>query len=132
MHHRAIRGADLRISGVPDEPSWHHPGVLTRETLINWIHLRYRWRHVEDRIAETEFSFLVSTQPDEYHDGNHNAMTYGNGPVVVIKRTGAVWPLSSSPDSFGALNATTEEAFYAALGNRAQQPPEVIQLGYTH
>jgi hypothetical protein len=90
-------------------------GVLTHERLVEWIRATYGWRHVESRISDLGYAFVVDTQPDEYHDGDRSAMTYGNGPMTVVKRTGGVWEFGSNPAFWGLYAARTEEEFRREL-----------------
>ncbi len=94
--------------------------LVGKEQVATWIRNTTGYRHVENRIADLGWAFAVSTQPDEYHDGDDGAMTYGNGPQIVVKRTGAVWPLSSAPGMVPAFSAPSEGAFYQIL--RANLP----------
>jgi hypothetical protein len=92
-----------------------------------WLRNTRNWRHVESRVADLGWAFSVSTQPDAYHDGNQYAMTYGNGPMMVVKRTGAWWQLSSMPSMVPAFDASSEEQFYQvmrdALGSFDEEHP---------
>jgi len=102
--------------------------LIGKEQVATWIRNTTGYRHVEDRIGDMGWAFMVSTQPDAYHDGNEYAMTYGNGPQVIVKRTGAVWPLSSEPSMVPAFSAQSEEAFYQILRDvtpnfNEEQPP---------
>ena len=136
---RALRKAGLRprrpagtITAVP-RPEWAVPVFedqfepepydptppLTRERLVAWLRVARGWRHLDARIHDLGWAFSVSTQPDEYHDGNLNAMTYGNGPLIVIKRNGAAWTLSSSPAMVPAFQAATEDDFWRTLSDAA-------------
>lgn len=103
----------------PQQPA-DQTALVGIEQVTTWVRNTTSWRHVEDRIADLGWAFTVSTQPDEYHDGNEFAVTYGNGPMVVVKRTGAMWQLASTPDMISALQAPSEKDFYEVL--RASLP----------
>lgn len=90
---------------------------LTRERLADWLRVTRAWRHLDSRIIDLGWAFSVDTQPDDYHDGHRLAMTYGNGPLVVVKRNGAVWALTSEPAMVPAFGAGSEDDFYRILGD---------------
>jgi hypothetical protein len=95
---------------------------VDHERVIGWLSVATGWRHLESRVVDLGWAFSVSTQPDEYHDGGDpHAMTYGNGPMIVVKRTGAVWRLSSRPAMVPAFAAATEDDF-----------DRVMRAGYPH
>jgi hypothetical protein len=103
--------------------------MVSREEVVAWVAARHGPRHAEARTGDGGFAFWVSTQPDAYHDGDRNAMTYGNGPSVVLKATGAAWHLSSSPSDMPIFNATTEAEFRKAMkdaGNKLDSPHEWV------
>lgn len=89
--------------------------MLTHERLVEWIRASYGWRHVESRISDIGFAFVVDTQPDAYHDGDRSAITYGNGPMTVVKRTGGVWQVGSNPVFWDLYEARTEREFRREL-----------------
>jgi hypothetical protein len=104
---------------------------VDHERLAWWLRNTTGWRHIESRIVDIDWAFSVSTQPDEYHDGDRNAITYGNGPMIVVKRDGAVWRLSSQPAMVPAFGAATEDDFWRILRDAApyfdpNDPPERI------
>lgn len=109
FHEELAQAGHLLNQGDPHE--WLRPAVATRELVAQWLAEKYHWRHLEDRIVDRDWVFVVNTQPDAYLDGNENAMTYGNGPLMIVKRTGAVWALSSSPATMPVVGATDEQAF---------------------
>ncbi len=80
--------------------------------LVSWLHTQFTGHHVESRVHDAGWAWWINTQPDEYLDGNHLAMTYGNGPWLVIKRDNSVWYLKSDPSSVPLYRATGEEEFY--------------------
>ncbi|MFI6848585.1 hypothetical protein OG535_27820 [Kitasatospora sp. NBC_00085] len=105
--------------------------MLTIETLATWLETRYGWQRPERRIADRGFAYSVDTQPDAYLDGDESAMTWGNGPIIVLKRTGAVWPLGSSPIFLPLFQACTEAEFEKAVatampGVDPRRPHEVV------
>lgn len=94
-----------------------------------WAATRYGPRHAEKRTRDGGFAFWIDTQPDEYHDGYQHAMTYGNGPTVIVKRTGGVWHLASNPDSLPIYEARSEEELartMRAAGMNPDIPHEII------
>jgi hypothetical protein len=82
--------------------------MMSREEVVDWVAIRYGARHAEARTVDGDFVFWVSTQPDAYHDGERAAMTYGNGPELVVKSTGEVWRLASDPGSMRLYDARSE------------------------
>jgi hypothetical protein len=103
--------------GQPTEwlPQLPHPapvGGVTRDRVVGYAAAVYGPRHAEGRVSETAFGFWVNTQPDAYMDGNEWAMTYGNGPTLIMKSNGSIWNLASNPDSLPLYNATSEQEFY--------------------
>jgi len=107
------------------------PPSVTHERLVAWLRVITGWRHLESRIVDLGWAFSVSTQPDEYHDGNTYAMTYGNGPMIVVKHNGAAWRLASTPDLVPAFSAATEDEFWRILADAApyfdrNNPPESV------
>lgn len=117
-------------AGVIGAPPARQPG-LTTEQLGAWLRATRSWQHIDDRIGDLGWAFVVSTQPDAYHDGNEYAMTYGNGPLVVAKRTGEVWALPSTPDMVPAFNARNEHDFHRILADAwpgANVPSEWVRF----
>lgn len=103
--------------------------MVSREEVVAWAAMKHGPRHAEARTGDGGFAFWVSTQPDAYHDGYRDAMTYGNGPSVVLKSTGAAWNLSSSPVDMPIFNATTEREFRKAMkdaGKKLDSPDEWV------
>jgi len=116
--------------------------MLSHEQMVAWVAVRYGAKHAEKRTADGGFAYWVDTQPDAFHDGDQFAMTYGNGPAVVVKATGEAWFLASNPDSMPVYNARSEpelkqllrEAYYnpdvpdEVIGeNRAELPDPAAQ-----
>jgi hypothetical protein len=95
-------------------------GELTSQGVARWLAGQYGWRHIDDRIHDLGWGFSVDTQPDEYHDGDRSAMTWGNGPIMIVKRTGAAWSLSSRPEMVEVMSARDERRFYKLM--RAAEP----------
>lgn len=115
---RIFPGIDL---DQPTEwlPPLPHPvpaGGVTRDRVIEWAATVYGPRHAANRVAEAEFGYWINTQPDAYLDGDGWAMTYGNGPTLIMKSNGAVWNLASNPDSLPLYNVTSEKEFYKTYG----------------
>lgn len=103
--------------GQPTEwlPPLPHParvGGVTRERVVEYAAAVYGPRHAETRVNEADFGYWLNTQPDAYLDGDERAMTYGNGPTLIMKSNGAIWNLASNPDSLPLYNVTSEEEFY--------------------
>jgi hypothetical protein len=98
------------------------PIMVSREELVAWAAIRYGARFADERVTDHGFAFLVSTQPDGYHEGDQDAMTYGNGPVFVIKATGHAWFLASNPPSMLALGARSEAEFEQLLRDAYYDP----------
>lgn len=123
--------AEMASAGhpLPAEPNeWLLPSALlvreerelTRARVAQWLAGQHAWRHVDDRIHDLGWGFFVNTQPDEYLDGDESAMTYGNGPIMIVKRTGAAWSLSSRPEMIPVMSAKDERRFHKLL--RAAEP----------
>jgi hypothetical protein len=119
-----LAGAGYQLPAEPNEwllASAQLPrGELTRERVAQWVAGQYGWRHLDDRVHDLGWGFSVDTQPDEYLDGDQSAMTYGNGPIMIVKQSGGAWFLSSGPDMLPVMSARTEKEFYR--GMRAADP----------
>ncbi|WP_459717719.1 hypothetical protein [Actinophytocola sp. KF-1] len=106
---------ELARAGLPADPDEWLPEPpkpeVTRERVAAWFAAKYGWRHRDDRVTDRGWMFSVNTQPDEYLDGDESAMTFGNGPVYVIKRTGAMWFLPSHPGMIPVFEARDEQDF---------------------
>lgn len=102
--------------------------MLTQGRLGQWLRDTRNWRHIDSRIHDLGWAFSVSTMPDAFHDGDQSAMTYGNGPLVVSKRTGEVWSLASTPDMVPAFSARDETQFHRVLATvpGASTPSELV------
>jgi hypothetical protein len=74
---------------------------------------REAWRHVDDRVTDLGWAYLVNTQPDDYLDGRCG-LSRGAGPLVVTKN-GAVWALPWSPGTVPALAAPDETTFHQLM-----------------
>jgi hypothetical protein len=97
---------------------------MTLEQLVTWLHTQFTGHHVESRIHDAGWAWYINTQPDAYLDGNQYAMTYGNGPWVVVKRDGAVFYLTSEPASLPLYNVPSEQEFYDLWASiRGYVPP---------
>lgn len=88
--------------------------MLTYERLFAWLQAT-GWGHLDQRIVDGGWAFFVSTQPDAYHAGNQGAMTYGNGPMIVLKSDGKMFQYGSNPVVFPIYDATSEKDFYQAV-----------------
>ncbi|MEV4682658.1 hypothetical protein [Streptomyces kurssanovii] len=89
--------------------------MLTYEQVRDWVRGRYGPRHAERRITDIGYAYAVSTQPDAYLDGDTSAMTYGNGPELVVKRTGAVWQFGSGPATMPLYDVRSEDELRRAM-----------------
>ncbi|MGW0701357.1 hypothetical protein ACWD0A_18985 [Streptomyces sp. NPDC002867] len=87
------------------------PAGLPYPVLCAWVRTTYGTPWPERRISDLGFAYLVDTQPEAYLDGDTSAMTYGGGPVLVVKRDGAVWEFGSNPVFAPLYEARTEEEF---------------------
>lgn len=107
--------------------------MLSPQQLGEWVRATYGPRHADRRVSDIGFAWLIDTQPDAYLDGDTSAMTWGGGPVIVVKRTGAVWHTGSNPMFFPLYEARTEEEFRRAMAAAMPQcdpdrPPETIPV----
>ncbi|MER7666411.1 MULTISPECIES: hypothetical protein [unclassified Streptomyces] len=105
--------------------------MLTSRDLAEWVRARYGPRHTDRRIRDLGFAWSIDTQPDAYLDGDTSAMTYGNGPDLVVKRTGAVWQFGSNPMMLPLYEARTEVELRRAMaklipGADLDRPPETV------
>lgn len=103
--------------GQPTEwlPPLAHPapvGGVSRDRAVSYAAAVYGPKHAETRVSEVDFGFWVNTQPEAYLDGDTWAMTYGNGPTLIMKSNGSIWNLASDPGSLPLYEATGEQDFY--------------------
>jgi hypothetical protein len=117
---RTERGFRKRMAaagmGDAQEVVGTHTPTLTAAAVATWLRtVRPEWRHVEDRIADIGYAFRIDTQPDAFLDGDDSAMTDGNGPAFVLKRTGEAWFLPSTYDMLPAFDARAEHEFRAVV-----------------
>lgn len=108
--------------------------MLSMAALEDWLAHQYGWREFDGRITDIGYAYAVSTHPDAYHAGDQSAMTYGNGPLIVIKRTGALWGFGSNPIFLPVFEAQDEQSFDAAVaaampGRNLAQPDAVVSVG---
>ncbi|MFF3287946.1 hypothetical protein [Streptomyces sp. NPDC003023] len=89
--------------------------MLTYEQVRDWARVKYGPRHAERRITDIGYAYSVNTQPDAYLDGDTSAMTYGNGPDLVVKRTGAVWQFGSAPTFMALYEVRSEDELRRAM-----------------
>lgn len=124
--HEEMSRATYPLPAQPNEwlipwPELPRPSrEATRERVAEWLADKYGWRHLDDRISDVGWAFSVDTQPDAYLDGDESAMTYGNGPIMIVKHSGAVWHLSSNPEMIAVFSARHEDEFYKLM--RAVSP----------
>lgn len=107
--------------------------MLTYEQVRDWVRGRYGPRHAERRITDLGYAYAVSTQPDAYLDGDTSAMTFGNGPDLVVKRTGAVWQFGSGPSLMPLYDVRSEDELRRAMaallpGCDPDRPHESVPL----
>ena len=89
--------------------------MLTHADVRDWAAREFGWQVFNGRIADLGYAYSVSTHPDAYHAGDQSAMTWGNGPLIVVKRTGAGWGFGSNPMFLPLYEARDEREFYATL-----------------
>jgi len=114
---RALRRA-MKIAGLdPARPRGtigaEPPPHVSRERVVSWLAARKRWRHLDDRVTDLGWAYLVNTQPDDYLDGRCG-LSHRAGPLVVAKN-GAVWALPWSPETVPALAARDEPTFHRLM-----------------
>jgi hypothetical protein len=105
------------------------PPGMTRERVVAWLAAHRGWRHLDDRVTDLGWAYLVNTQPDDYLDGRCG-LSRDAGPLVIGKN-GAVWALPWSPGNVPALAARDEAAFrdlMAVAGHPLIHPAEWIPL----
>ena len=88
---------------------------VTFAQVVAWGRAQYP--DIERRVIDVGWAFKVDLQPAEYLDnpGHYEAMTFGAGPLIVVKSTRKVWQLGSGPDFLPMHEATTERQFKRAL-----------------
>ena len=124
-----LPGRDLRQpdDALPADVDLDAP-AFTRPALEVWLSRQFGWQVLDGRIRDVGYAYSVSTHPDAFHAGDQSAMTYGSGPLIAIKRTGAVWALGANPVELPIFEATDEASFYAALAaifpGRHYHPPD--------
>lgn len=105
-----------------DRPDGTLAPPVTREQVAAWLGERSGWRHLDGRITDLGWLFLVNTQPDDFLDGI-GPQDPAAGPIVVVKGGGAVWHLPLSPATTGALGASSLREFLTSAG-LAPEPDE--------
>ncbi|MBT2365065.1 hypothetical protein J7E88_06970 [Streptomyces sp. ISL-10] len=99
-------------------PAAVHPAqaaALPYPQVSAWVGAAYGTARPERRITDIGYAYVVNTQPEAYLDGDASAMTYGGGPLIVVKRDGAVWGFGSDPIFMPLYEARTEEEFRRAM-----------------
>lgn len=126
----ALPGRDLSqpddimpVSVAQEQAQPPQGNTFTLAGLTVWLVEQFGWRVFEGRITDLGYAYAVSTHPDAFHAGDQSAMTYGNGPLIAIKRTGDVWAFGSNPDEMATLAARDEETFNAALAAMPGRDP---------
>ncbi|RZS34293.1 hypothetical protein EV193_10980 [Herbihabitans rhizosphaerae] len=127
----ALAATGARRTPHEQVPPDHPPPEVTRELLTDWMTRRHGWRHLDSRITDAGYAFVVGTQPDAYHDGDASAMTVGSGPFSVLKRTGEVFGFGSNPIFQPVWSARSEDEFRAALAGIgvSAEPVERLPVG---
>lgn len=116
---------DTMPVSIAQEEAEPPPGsTFTLAALTVWLSDQFGWRVFDGRITDIGYAYSVSTHPDAYHAGDQSAMTYGNGPLIAIKRTGHVWAFGSNPAEMPIFEARDEETFYAAMSGRDPDRPD--------
>jgi hypothetical protein len=105
----------MPVSIAQEEAQPPQGSMFTLAALTVWLGEQFGWRVFDGRITDIGYAYAVSTHPDAYHAGDQSAMTYGNGPLIAIKRTGHVWAFGSNPVEMPIFAARDEESFHAAL-----------------
>jgi hypothetical protein len=100
----------------PPPPPPPAPTPASAEEVAAWLRAEFGWRHIEDRVTDRGWAYMVNTQSDAFLDtGDMHDALIGNGPIIVVKRTRGIWFFGSSPDFLPALEATSETDFYVGL-----------------
>lgn len=96
--------------------------MITIERVLAYVSQRFDEHDGSDRVEDRGFAYYIDTQPSEYLDTKDSSkMTFGNGPLVVLKETGDVYSFSSNPkhmfgsNRIGVNRAKTAEEFNVAL-----------------
>ena len=96
--------------------------MITLEQARSYTNHKFNEADGSDRLEDRGFAYYIDTQPREHLDTKDNTkMTYGNGPIVILKETGDVYSFSSNPshmfgsNGVGVNTAKTIEEFNAAL-----------------
>jgi hypothetical protein len=110
---RELRRA-MKTAGLdPARPQDTIRPAVSRARVVAWLANREAWRHVDDRVTDLGWAYLVNTQPDDYLDGRCG-LSRDAGPLVVTKN-GAVWALPWSPGTVPALAAQDETTFHQLM-----------------
>ncbi len=99
----------------PPPPPPSAPTPASAEEVAAWLRGEFGWRHIEDRITDRGWAYMVNTQSDAFLETRdpHDALI-GNGPIIVVKRTRGIWFFGSNPVFLPAMDATNETEFYVA------------------
>jgi hypothetical protein len=102
--------------------------LVTPRQVIDYLKQRFDEDDPSDRIEDRGFAYYINSQPRAFlESGNRDKMTFGNGPLVILKETGDVYRFSSSPihmfgnreTRIGVNGAKTKGEFDLALGDLA-------------
>lgn len=107
--------------------------MLTYEHVRDWVRGKYGPRCAEGRITDLGYAYSVDSQPDAALAGDTSAVTYGNGPDLVVKRTGAVWQFGSNPMLLPLYEARSEDELRRSMatllpGTDPDRPHESVPL----
>ncbi|BCL83572.1 hypothetical protein ccbrp13_60370 [Ktedonobacteria bacterium brp13] len=98
--------------------------MIDYATVEEFVKKMFNESSVSDRIHDVGFAYRVNTQPRAYIDSRDlRKMTFGNGPIIIVKDTGIAYGFSSNPlhqlgrdsKSGGVNTATTLEDFNREL-----------------
>ena len=98
--------------------------MITFEQVQNYTNKKFNEQDGSDRIKDSGFAYYIDTQPREYLDTKDiKKMSFGNGPIVILKETGDIFSFSSNPShefgdadsKIGVNSAKTIEEFNHAL-----------------
>ena len=95
------------------DPARPEGTIVSRARVVAWLAATRAWRHLDDRVTDLGWAFLVNTQPDDHLDGRCGLSRHA-GPLVVAKN-GAVWALPWSQRTVSALAARDEASFHRLM-----------------
>lgn len=110
---RAMKGAGLDPARPQGTICAQPRAGVTRAQVVTWLATRKGWRHLDARVTDLGWAYLVNTQPDNVLDGKAT-LSRDAGPLVV-GRNGAVWALPWSPETVPALAAQDATTFHSLM-----------------